>query len=138
MDPATLPKVGAPSIQPVACGLLFNFTSSPTNTIAMTITIIVPIPSMAKKNCNKMKFGAREQPNAPIGAQRVPINSSFLWLNLTIRTPNKIPKTDEATIEIVTNWLVIATKAGSEEPKKVTVTSVKKTNDIMSTINNEK
>lgn len=136
--PAMLAKDGPVIIHPVAFGLFFKANISPTNVIVITITTVVPIPSMAKKTCRKMKFGAKEQPKAPNGMHEAPRTSSFLWLNLTLRTPNSTAKIAETKLATVASWLVIATKTGSVEPKKVAVTPSKNTPAIRSTMKSEK
>jgi hypothetical protein len=52
--------------------------------------------------------------------------------------PSSIPKMTEATIATVTIWLVMAMKAGSEEPKNAIATSGKNIPEIISTMYSEK
>jgi hypothetical protein len=73
----------------------------------------------------KRKFGAKKQPKVPKVTLRTPNNSSFLWLNLTLKAPSRNQKMTEATAEMVTNWLAVAIETGSEEPKNVNVMSIR-------------
>jgi hypothetical protein len=52
--------------------------------------------------------------------------------------PNSTAKTAATKLATVTNWLVMATKTGSVEPKKVVVTPNKNTPAMISTMKSEK
>ena len=71
------------------------------------------------------KFGAKRQPDVPNVTPSTPRNSSFLWLNLTLKAPSRKPKTTETMLEMVTNWLAVAIETASEEPKNVNVMSTR-------------
>jgi len=71
------------------------------------------------------KFGAKKQPNVPNVMQDMPISKSFRWLNLTLNRPSSDPETTAATLEIVTNWLTVASDNGSEDPKNVNAKSIR-------------
>ncbi len=75
---------------------------------------------------------------APIGMNEVPRIISFLWSNLTLMAPINRPITIETTLDTVPSWLMMATKAGSEEPRNSPARSRRYTCESESTIYNEK
>ena len=56
---------------------------------------------------------------------KLPINSSFLWLYLTLKMPSIRAKMTETMLEIVTSWPVVAIVTGLDEPKNSVATSIK-------------
>ena len=113
------------SIHPMAFGLLFTARNSPTSVKAMAPIATVPIPSMGKKNCMNRNSGARKQPKIPKVTAKLPINSSFLWLYLTLKKPRSRAKMTETMLEMVTSWPVVAIVTGVGEPKNSVATSIR-------------